>query len=366
MIRYRKPVVKKPVCPFCGLPVERPKELETKRPGEMPVGSCTCGAVYAYDATGHNLGPAFSEALVFACDMDWDLAWGLLPEEDYLEKLVENYDLESHLVIPEGKFEGRRVAGALYFIRLHRDIQEVTREGVEKKLNRAVPVQPKTKEPAKPAGKKTYTKKKLEELVGEYEIDKLLNIAKDDKRILRDLQRLLYSEDELLRLKAADILGKVSAVIARKDPAPVTKLLQGLLSSFEYTASSNWGAVDTIGEVVANSPDVFAGYIPTLYQFLGEETLRPSALKAIVSIAGARPDYIQKSAYYFIPYLQDPNPEVRGYAAWLLGKLGASKAKIELEQITGDGEEIKIYENGAISKKTVGRLAAEALEKIRA
>jgi hypothetical protein len=63
-------------------------------PHEMPVGSCSCGAVYACDETGHNLGSAMIEALVFGCNMDWDLAWGLLPEEDYLEKLVENYDLE--------------------------------------------------------------------------------------------------------------------------------------------------------------------------------------------------------------------------------------------------------------------------------
>jgi len=78
----KKEPTREVTCPFCGKPIERPRELATHRPREMPVGSCTCGAVYAYDATGHNLGAAFVEALVFACNWDWDLAWGLLPEED--------------------------------------------------------------------------------------------------------------------------------------------------------------------------------------------------------------------------------------------------------------------------------------------
>ncbi len=103
----------------------------------MPIGACPCGAVYACDETGHNLGSAMIEALVFASNMDWDLAWGLLPEEDYLTEIVENYDLQSHLIIPSGTFEGRRIGGALYFIRMHKDIQEVTSDGVKQRLKEA-------------------------------------------------------------------------------------------------------------------------------------------------------------------------------------------------------------------------------------
>ena len=47
-------IATRPACPFCGHLVERPAE----KPGEMPVGSCTCGAVYAFDETGHSLGTA--------------------------------------------------------------------------------------------------------------------------------------------------------------------------------------------------------------------------------------------------------------------------------------------------------------------
>ncbi|MBW2217590.1 MAG: hypothetical protein JRF34_10435 [Deltaproteobacteria bacterium] len=56
----REPI-KKPECPFCGsLLIERPTELTTRRPGDMPVGSCSCGAVYACDESGRNMGSALT------------------------------------------------------------------------------------------------------------------------------------------------------------------------------------------------------------------------------------------------------------------------------------------------------------------
>ena len=110
-----KEFASRPRCPFCGVIIDRPKELSTRRQGEMPVGICSCGATYACDETGHNQGSAMIEALVFGCDMDWDLAWGLLPEEDYIQEMVETYDYKNHLIVHGGFFEGRRIAGILFF-----------------------------------------------------------------------------------------------------------------------------------------------------------------------------------------------------------------------------------------------------------
>lgn len=359
---FGRGLAKRPACPFCGIPIEKPRELRTRRPGEMPVGSCSCGAVYAYDATGHNLGSAFIEALVFGCNMDWDLAWGLLPEEDYLEKFVENYDYETHLIIPGGFYKNRRISGTLYFIRLGEDIREVTFQGVQRKLNRAMTVTGKPS--SRVMDEKTFTKREIEELVREYQVELLLNIAKQDKRIIKDLQRLLYSGDELTRLRAAEILGKVAVVIAQKDPGAISKLLQRLFTSLTDTGTSGWGAMDAIGEIIGNLPEIFAGYIPELYRFVEDKTFRARTLKALGRIAKTRPDLIRKSAFRFISFLHDSEPETRGYAALLLGNLGASAARDDLEYIRDENKEIDIYENGKIAKKMTGQLALEALAKI--
>jgi hypothetical protein len=354
--------IKRPECPFCGSLIEGPKELSARRQGEMPVGSCSCGAVYASDETGHNLGSAMIEALVFGCNMDWDLAWGLEPEEDYLQEIVENYDLKSHLVIPGGFFEGRRISGALYFIRLHKDVQEVTSVGVQKRLDRATP--PSSGSSAGRARRKSMSKKTVEKLVKDYQVDSILRAAREDKKIIRYLQRLLYSGDVLFRQRVAETLGRACGIIGERDPGIVSKLLQGLFYSIIDTAAFPWGAFEAVGEIISHRPDLFGGYAPQLYQFLADETRKAQALQALGRIAKSGPDLLRKHTLYFFAFLEDPDPTVRGYAAWLMGNLGAYEAKQDLEKLLQESHEIEIYENGNIEKKAVGQVASEALSKL--
>jgi hypothetical protein len=355
-------IIKKPTCPFCGMLVEKPKELSTRMPGEMPVGACSCGAVYACDETGHNLGSAMIEALVFGCDMDSDLAWGLLPDDDYVEEIVAHYDYVNHFIVPGGVFECRRISGALYFIRLHDDVQEVTSEGVQKRLVKATSPSPKPLN--NHTRKKPLSKKEIEGLVKDFRVDSVVSVAGEDKRIIKNLQRLLYSGDDLFRKRAAEILGHVSAVIAESNSRSISRLLQTLFYGITDTAASSWGALEAIGEIIGNKTELFAGYIPQLYKFLANESLRAQVLQTIGRIAKSRPDLIRKVTFHFIPYLGDSDPKARGYAAWLMGNLSAAEAQDDLEKLRGDTHEIHIYENGEMEKKTVGQVASEALKKI--
>ncbi|HBV96239.1 MAG: hypothetical protein JL50_01675 [Peptococcaceae bacterium BICA1-7] len=356
-------IIKRPQCPFCGMSLDRPRELETRRPGEMPVGSCEgCGAVYAFDATGRNLGATFIEALVFGCDMDWDLAWSLSLGEDYLEAMLENYDLESNYIVPGGFFEGRKIPGVLYFIRLQKDIQEATAGGVKRNLDRAADPIP-GYAPENRDSFKRYTKKEVEEIVAGYQVDKLMQAAGQDKKIIRILQRLLCS-DNLTRLRSAEFIGRSATIIARTDPGTVTVLLQNLFGSLSDTGSANLGALDAIGEIIGGCPDVFIGYMPALYHFLQESDKRPQVVRALARIAQKRPDLVRKTIFRLLPYLQDSDPETRGYTALLLGHLRAPEAKDHLKPITGDGAGLNVYTKGHFEKRTVGFLAQEALERI--
>jgi hypothetical protein len=57
---------------------------------ELTGGICKCGAVYALDRTGHNLGEIFMDALVFACKDDYDKALSLNQDEYETEILEYN------------------------------------------------------------------------------------------------------------------------------------------------------------------------------------------------------------------------------------------------------------------------------------
>lgn len=355
-------IVVQPTCPFCGAPLERPKELEARRPGEMPVGTCACGAVYACDVTGHNLGTAMIEALVFSCDGDWDLAWNLLPEEDYLEEQVTNYDYESHLIIQGSAYGGRSISGTLYFIKPHEDIREVTEKGVREKIKKAPP--PASGRSTVKRGKKAFTKQEVEALVKDYNMDALLTLAAQDHRIIRDLKRLLYAVDDQMRLRAADSLGRVSVVIAQTEPGTISKLLQGFFTELSDTAASSWGALDATGEIIRNSPELFAGYIPQLYSYLRNRALLADVLRVLGRIGGVRPDLLQKIAHRFVPLLGDQDPAIRGYAVILLGNLGTGEARADLQGLLDDSNELEIYSAGRLETWTIGRLAQEALKKI--
>ncbi len=359
-------VIKRPACPFCGLIIGPPVELSTRRGGELPVGSCTCGAVYACDETGRNAGSAQVEALVFACDMDWDLAWDLLPDEDYRQEMVEHYDYMNHLVIPGGFFESRRISGVLFFVRLHDDVLEVTAGGVRKRLGRAGPAKaPPSREAGKgPKASRPLTKQEVENYVREYRMEPLIEAAPTDRKLIRTIQRLLYTGDELMRRRAADALGRVSAVLGETNPGAVSRLLQGFFYSITDTAASSWGAFEAIGEIVWRRPEFYGGYLPQLFQFLGDPTRRSPSLEAIASVAQVRPDLLRKYTFHFQVYLGDENPSVRGHAARLMGSLGAREMKEDIERLLPDTHGISIYHEGEFQERTVGQLAREALANL--
>ena len=345
-----KAVADQPTCPFCGRRIDKPKEAGT----ELPVGSCPCGSVYACDVTGHSLGTALVEALALACRGDWETASNLTSDKDYEERQVSHYDLETHSIFHGGVYRGRRISGALLFITLlkgngdieHKPPQELPAETVP--ASSLIPL----------------TKKEVESFVKAYDFEPLLAAAEVDKSILIKLKRLLYSADNLLRFRAAEATGKVSAVIARRDQSSVFRFLQGLFSSVTDTAASSWGALDAIGEIISHEPELFSQYIPRLSLLTRERSLLSEILRAMVRIGQIRPDLLGKASCHVITLLKDEDPQVRGQAAILLGNLRVFEAKEDLKGLLDDPCEIELYKGGFIEKRTVGDLAYESLNRL--
>ena len=136
----KKLIVKRPWCPFCGQEVARAVDTQNRKMSEFSVGSCSCGAVYCCDPTGHNVGAAMVETLIHACGDNDDLAWELMPEDDYLTGRIENYDEITHQVVDSRNLDGRAVRGVLYFVRLHTEVSEIADRLQQKKQQRVAEV----------------------------------------------------------------------------------------------------------------------------------------------------------------------------------------------------------------------------------
>jgi hypothetical protein len=356
-------VIEKPLCPFCGIQIKKPGELDSGMPQEMPVGACKCGAVYTCDVTGHNLGTAMIEALVFACNGDWDLAWDLLPDDDYLVGELEEYDYESHLIVHSGAYEGRNIKGVLYFVKLHDDVLEVTEHGFRGKLEKKS-IHPESRPVEKKESNKSFSKKDIETLVKDYNLNEIEELAGQDKKIIRYLQRLIYSADDLMRMRAAEALGRAASVVSDYDPKTITRLLKNLFISISDTAASSWGAIDTIGEIISRKTGQYASYTPQLYKFISDRELLPEVLRALARITGSEPKPFQKIRFSLMPFLKDKNPEIRAHIIIIMGNLGATDARDDIESLTEDDTEVNIYSKGTFVKKSIGDLAVSALEKI--
>lgn len=359
------------LCPFCGLPIERPKDMENGVRRDMAVGRCeNCGAVYVFDATGHNLGAAFVDALVFACDMDWDLAWDLLPDEDYVQEIVEGYDPMTHRIYPDKVQDNRTVGGALLFVRLiQQDLQELKSDGVAQRLAKmdvrdevvghaeetTAALQQSSDEPAP-----KLSKRDVKRCIDEYELDLIIAAARGDKKIVRYLQRLLYDNDDIIRMRAAEALGKTIKAVAPSDPTTAVNVIHGLLMPFETSSASCWGSIDAIGEIIGAAPDLFIRYTPRILPFLDDDALRPAVLRALIRIAQARPDFLKRLPTRVLPFLKSPDAETRGLTVCLLGSLPLFDA-VRLADLREDEAEVRIYEGGSFVTRTVGELTAAAI-----
>ncbi len=348
-----------PKCPFCKYLIEQPKELIERKPREFPLGVCEhCGAVFAYDATGHNRGAAFVEALLLACNNDDYLAFSLTAGEDYFDAIIENYDPVTHRVIPIGVFDDRAVRGALIFVRLSREYQEVTEEKVKEKIKVMLP-------PSLPKLRsEKFSREKIRKYLSENNFEEIIALAEEDSRVISELHRMLYTPVLNLRWKIIEILGEVSKKIVEKRPDEISKFLNRLLNNAADSASSAWGALEAVGTIISANPDLFGEFCPPLMSFFAYKNYFNEATWAIGQIATKRPDLVKNAYAIVFSFLDNPDHTLRGTAAWALGGLGNKDAIEALAKLEADQEKISIFRNGKLEEVTVSQLAKEAIEKL--
>jgi len=371
----KESIPRPPWCPFCGQKVGRPSDAPARKMTEFPVGRCQCGAVYSCDITGHNVGAAMVETLVYACDNNPDFAWELLPEDDYLTGRVEDYDDVSHQVIPTRNLDGRAVRGVLYFVRLHTDIKDIAERIAQKKDDIREHNVPDWKsknsvlvEPAPDAHRvrQKANKKLVQGLVQQTDIDGLVALCFDDRKTLRLMQRLLYDPVPEHRWHIAWVMGRVVARTSTREPGPVSELLHRLFEACSDSAATPWGMIETIGFVISLRPDIFGAFTRYLFNYLGDVSTRNTALWALGEIAVSRPDLVRDLPFYrLFPLLQHENGETRGHVARLMGLIKASEATMQLMALGSDNEEFSYCVEGELVRSTVAEQAGKALEAIR-
>ncbi|MCK5070115.1 MAG: HEAT repeat domain-containing protein [Desulfocapsa sp.] len=366
-----------PWCPFCGQKVGRATDAIERKMQEFQVGRCECGAVYTCDPTGHNIGSAMVETLVFACNDNWDFAWDLMPEDDYLTGRVEDYDETTHQIVNTRNIDGRPVRGVLYFVRLHTEIAEIAkrvkqkqddlaREAVSPIINEAAEMMPTPEPQLDPKRTKLKaTKKNVKEARDNGDIDTLVTLCFDNRKTLRLLQRLLYDVDDARRWETAWIIGQVCSRVANKMPGQVSELIHRMFEACSDSAAAPWGMLETLGEVISSRPDIFGAFTRHLLNYMGDESTQAQVIWALSKIAAKRPDLIRETPFFnLFHFLQHPKPEMRGLVVQLLGRIRATEVSAQLMELSDDQEKLVIWEDRKPVEYTVADLVKIALEQI--
>jgi len=366
----------KPWCPFCGMDIGRPTEGIQRKMREFPMGTCECGAVYVSDTTGHNIGAAMVECLVSACNDQGDLAWELVPEDDYLTGIIEDYDEVTHQVVPKRNLDGRAVRGVLFFVRLHKEMAELVKRFTPEAAPRPVGQAENDETPAAGAPvvetapdpkrvRQRADKQAVKELARRGDIDGLVALYYDDRKVLRYLQRLLYEPDTGMRYRIAWVLGQVCGRVATREPGPVADLLHRLFEACSDSAASSWGMVEAIGAIIAARPDIYGAFTRHLFNFMGDPGTREAVLWGLGEIAATRPDLIRKIPFYALfPVLNHANPMFRGLTLRLLGRIRAQEAGFQIMGLQHDATPITMYEQGQPVETTVAELSVQATRTI--
>ena len=333
-----------PTCPFCGSFIQKPEVIPLPYV-EHEGGVCQCGAVYVLSSTGYDKGSAFISALLLALSGDWDLAWDLIPDEDYKEVWIEGYDPESHLVHPEGVFEGRKVRSALIFIRLAEDIQELKKEKLTKILK-------KDEASFDPKFKKRLRRQELENLVRKRDFSTLVNFLLAEPKNLNELQKLLYHPEEKIRLLSAYGLGLAAGHLNKQEPQRVLDLIKRLLYAGADSASSAWGALPACGEVIRNTGDQYSAYIKNILAFLAFKENIPHALIALARISEVNPKSIKDKPYLrLISVFREKVPLWQAYVIQIFSNLKARELLTEREFLCSC--EVSVFDFETAEYKTV-------------
>jgi hypothetical protein len=189
--------------------------------------------------------------------------------------------------------------------------------------------------------------------------------ARRDGRTTQMLVALLYEQDELLRWRAVEAIGRVAAVIAEADPEPIRDLLRRLLWSMnDESGTLGWHSPEAIGEILVNVPPLIDEFGTLLPAFLWEEPFERGTHWAVARVARLRPDIYADRIDELMPSLEASDPYIRGCAVVALGLLGAEPTVATATALRNDRAAVRLYdfESGQMREVSVAKLVKEVAE----
>jgi hypothetical protein len=198
--------------------------------------------------------------------------------------------------------------------------------------------------------------------------------AKDGRKLVGPLFSGLFSLDERIRWRAVRAVGIVTARIADEEMEAARDVMRRLIWNLnDESGGIGWGCAEAMGEIMARHARVAEEFAPILVSYVRESCNRPEnralergALWGIGRLAGVRPHLAVCCIPDLAHYLESPDAEDRGLAAWILGLVEPGEAgdlPARFAHLAGDDAVVRIACGGEVNAHRVGDLMALALKR---
>ena len=197
-------------------------------------------------------------------------------------------------------------------------------------------------------------------LLDAYDLQAIIEVAKQDRSIIRMLISLVYDKQHLLSWRAIEAIGLVSGEIAKTNVDMIRNLSQRFLWMMRDESGNGPGsAPELLGEIVRNSPDAFADIGQVVTSFHDELMLRRGVMRAIWRMTEKRPDLLNMPKELMAEKLclRDEDPYVRAYALMITGVLGMQEFFPVVKSLESDESPVELYESGKFRKMTVSEIS---------
>lgn len=191
-------------------------------------------------------------------------------------------------------------------------------------------------------------------------LSSMVEEAVGDHKKLRNIISLLYDEDMEQRFLAAKALGEV----AKRDPEMMRQRWERIFRAFDDTMSC-WGAAEALGEIARNLPGQRSKIVLFLRGFRKDECSCQGYIWGMCRICQVEENRIGDFAPDLMGFLESRNVCMTGQAIWAAGELNIKEAAGKIKGFLNDSRETWLFENDSVSVKTIGKIAEEALAKLK-
>ncbi|WP_034630756.1 DVU0298 family protein [Desulfotruncus alcoholivorax] len=192
----------------------------------------------------------------------------------------------------------------------------------------------------------------------ERKLNELADVIIKKKSQIKNLLRLLYSTDAIIRWRAIEAVGVVVDKLVDIDYEAARNIIRSMFWSInDESGGIGWSAPECIGEIIYRRPKEFSEFASIIISNTDEEMLLRGVLWAAGRIAQAEPELVRSFVPELIKYIDDPDPVVRGYTLRLLHIIGEKAPFDNNSYLLGDTSIVPVYENGILKEVSVAELA---------